>query len=441
MAKARALTGLLLGTVLVAVALLASWVPGDAPSVLVQQAGGDDATHHFGADLFARFSGQDPRPAAEAPAPAPGAQDGHAQITSASQRVALPITHPASARTLEQARQHGGQHEGAGAAEAGAAEAAAAMTGGTILTPTRMRLLRKLKALLKGTPRASRAAGAKALHAAHRAMITASVPPAQSQKLAEVTVHTSGCGGGAAVVPCDQMKGIDSDWKTLQEVDSMDKSLISSLQADTVVTPTYGVAYTSTATPVSCAGASCGGATVTHTHLPPPLPTAIPSVLNNLQGLIDNMQLRMLLTPWGGGGGAAGAPGPPGEPGAPGEPGRPGKPGASITGPPGRPGVMVGLPLRAPANACLCHFAALARRMTSQPAISHVQARAILSCREGWMVGSAEWAILQGPTGQQGMPGPQGDAGKPGKKGDMGMAGPAGAPGPPGESGEGNEWK
>jgi len=140
------------------------------------------------------------------------------------------------------------------------------------------------------------------------------------------------------------MKGINSDWKTLQEVDSMDKNLINSLQADTVITPaTYGTVYTSTAAPVGCTGVSCGTGTVTHTHIPPPLPTAIPSVLNNLQGLIDNMQLRMLLTPWGGGGGAAGAPGPPGEPGSPGEPGRPGKPGASITGPPGRPGVMVSL--------------------------------------------------------------------------------------------------
>ena len=93
-----------------------------------------------------------------------------------------------------------------------------------------------------------------------------------------------------------------------------------------------------------CAGSMCGGTTVTHTHLPPrTMPSAIPSVLNNLQGLIDNMQLRMLLTPWGGGGGAAGAPGAPGTPGEPGERGSPGKPGESITGPPGRPGVMVSI--------------------------------------------------------------------------------------------------
>ena len=85
-----------------------------------------------------------------------------------------------------------------------------------------------------------------------------------------------------------------------------------------------------------------GGTTVTHTHIPAPayVPSALPSVLNNLQGLIDNMQLRMLLTPFGGGGGS-GAPGPPGAPGTPGEAGPRGKRGESITGPPGRPGKMV----------------------------------------------------------------------------------------------------
>ena len=87
-----------------------------------------------------------------------------------------------------------------------------------------------------------------------------------------------------------------------------------------------------------------GGTTVTHTHIPAPayMPSALPSVLNNLQGLIDNMQLRMLLTPFGGGGGS-GAPGPPGAPGTPGEPGPRGKRGESITGPPGRPGKMVNI--------------------------------------------------------------------------------------------------
>jgi hypothetical protein len=327
--------GLLLAmalAVLVAVVLFAPPRPV-APSALVEAAGGDDASHHAGADLFARFSGQDPRAQAAAPAPALALQSGEAQVTAAPQRVALPITHPWAPRRA------GVENERAPAAGDAVpeAESSAAAT-------TRTKLLRKLKALLKGTPRAAGAKTATRLHAAHRAMITAPVPPAKSQKLAEVTVHTGGCGGGATVIPCDQMKGINSDWKTLQEVDSMDKNLINSLQADTVITPaTYGTVYTSTAAPVGCTGVSCGTGTVTHTHIPPPLPTAIPSVLNNLQGLIDNMQLRMLLTPWGGGGGAAGAPGPPGEPGSPGEPGRPGKPGASITGPPGRPGVMVSL--------------------------------------------------------------------------------------------------
>ena len=208
------------------------------------------------------------------------------------------------------------------------------------MTPKRLKLLRKLKALLKSKPAGS-VKSAAALHVAHRAaMITTSVPDVGSQKLAQVTVHTGGCGGGATVIPCDQMKGIDSDWATLRRVDSMDKNLIASLQPATVVTPTTG-AYSSLA---PCAGSMCGGTTVTHTHLPPrTMPSAIPSVLNNLQGLIDNMQLRMLLTPWGGGGGAAGAPGAPGTPGEPGERGSPGKPGESITGPPGRPGVMVSI--------------------------------------------------------------------------------------------------
>ena len=315
-ASRRLALGLVVASALATLSALAVFHPS---SVLVQQDGGNGAHHYWGASLFARFSGKaarDPTPAvlhlpAVLAAPA---------VTAAKLRVANPITE---------------MHD---------EPAAATSSPSSAMTPTRTRLLRKLKALLKGKPAGSVKATAAA-HRAHRAtIITATVPDADSQKLAQVTVHT-GCGGGATVIPCDQMKGIDSDWATLQRVDSMDKNLISSLQSASVVSPTYGTVYSSVAAPVACAGAACG-TTVTHMHIPAPINSALPSVLNNLQGLIDNMQLRMLLQPLGngggsGGGGGDGAPGPPGEPGEPGTPGRAGKAGASITGPPGRPGVMV----------------------------------------------------------------------------------------------------
>jgi len=288
--------------------------------------------HRWGEALFARFSGKDTT-----------AAGGPKEVTAASLRVALPITHPAAGQPTPDV-----QREAKGPQELAAPKRAA----GGALSATRAKLLRKLKALLNRQPvRGGRASAAYAAHLAHRGMIAATVPAEGSQTLAQVTVHTGGCGGGASVLPCDQMKGIDSDWATLQRVDNMDKNLISSLQDAVIVSPThagYAPAYTSVAWP--CTGSQCGGVTVTHTHIPssgcgcstcPCLPPAIPSVLNNLQGLIDNMQLRLLLTPWQGGGGSPGAPGPPGEPGSPGERGRPGKPGESIQGPPGRPGVMV----------------------------------------------------------------------------------------------------
>ena len=324
-----------LATLVVLTALAAPRVRAPAADELLERGAGGDAAHKWGAALFARFSGQDPRAAAGSPPPPrPAATPA---VTAATLRVALPVTHPGQptaggADAAPRAARKRGERDTPGrAAGSGAASA------------TRAGLLRKLKALLKGQParRGGGALEARMAHAAHRGMVAAMVPAAKSEKLAQVTVQTGGCGdGGASVVPCDQMKGIDSDWQTLQKVDSMDKSLISSLQAATVVTPTYAPAYTSVASS-PCTGSLCGSTTVTHTHIPP-VPAAIPSVLNNLQGLIDNMQLRLLLTPWqGGGSGSPGAPGPPGEPGAPGERGRPGKAGESIQGPPGRPGVMV----------------------------------------------------------------------------------------------------
>jgi hypothetical protein len=290
--------------------------------------------HRWGEALFVRFSGQDTT-----------VVGGPKEVTAASLRVALPITHPAAGQpTPDVQREAKGRHELAAQRSRRAA--------GSALSATRAKLLRKLKTLLNSQS-ARGGSAAHVAHMVHRGMIAETVPAEDSQKLAQVTVHTGGCGGGASVLPCDQMKGIDSDWATLQRVDNMDKNLISSLQDAVIVSPThagFAPAYTSLASP--CTGSQCGGVTVTHTHIPssgcgcstcPCLPAAIPSVLNNLQGLIDNMQLRLLLTPWQGGGGSPGAPGPPGEPGSPGERGRPGKPGESIQGPPGRPGVMVRL--------------------------------------------------------------------------------------------------
>ena len=313
--------GLAAACALVALAAIPS--SPSRPAELVQD-------HYWGADLFARFSGE----GAQAPVQAQGASS--SAVTASSLRVAMPIT----------------VHQETSEAQASGSDPQRLAFEKTehpdhLMNRNRAKLLRKLKVLLKGQH--ARSGSAHAAHVVHRGMITAMVPAADSEKLAQVTVHTGGCGGGgcggcggggASVVPCDQVKGIDSDWQTMQRVDSMDKSLIRSLQDATVVTPTYAPAYTSVASS-PCTGSLCGSTTVTHTHIPP-VPAAIPSVLNNLQSLIDNMQLRLLLTPWqGGGSGSPGAPGPPGEPGAPGERGRPGKAGASIEGPPGRPGVMV----------------------------------------------------------------------------------------------------
>ena len=322
-----------LASACVLMALLALPASPGGPAALVQ-------VHYWGADLFERFSGKGARASIVQP-PTQGARS--SVVTTSSLRVAVPIT-------VEQ--------KNSGARVSGIDPRIPAFKANHhpdhLMNRDRAKLLRKLKALLKAQPaRDGSASAAHAAHVVHRGMITAMVPALDSQILAQVTVHTGGCGdGGASVIPCDQMKGIDSDWNTLQRVDSMDKNLISSLQYQTVVSPTYaGYApeYKSVAWP--CTGSQCGGVTVTHTHLRraqsgcgcskcPCLPAAIPSVLNNLQALIDNMQLRLLL---GGGSspGAPGAPGPPGEPGASGARGRSGKPGASIQGPPGRPGVMV----------------------------------------------------------------------------------------------------
>jgi hypothetical protein len=266
------LGGLAVASTVVVLVLLTS--PSPTPLSLVQQPNDVDSLHYWGADLFSRFSGEDARtPVGSHRAERTLASS--SAVSAASLRTANPIT------VMQPP-----------------------VPEPNTMTPKRLKLLRKLKALLKSKPAGS-VKSAAALHVAHRAaMITTSVPDVGSQKLAQVTVHTGGCGGGATVIPCDQMKGIDSDWATLRRVDSMDKNLIASLQPATVVTPTTG-AYSSLA---PCAGSMCGGTTVKHTHIP----SALPSVLSNLQGLIDNMQFRMLLTPWGGGGSGGGSPGAPG---------------------------------------------------------------------------------------------------------------------------------
>ena len=325
-----------LASACVLMALLALPASPGGPAALVQE-------NSWGADLFERFSGEGARVSIDHQPPTQGARS--SAVTTSSLRVAVPIT-------VEQ-KNSGARVSGNDlrSLQGEPASNANYHPDHLMMKRDRARLLRKLKALLQGQP----ASAAHAAHVVHRGMITAMAtrPALDSQKLAQVTVHTGDCGdGGASVIPCNQMKGIDSDWNTLQRVDSMDKNLISSLQYQTVVSPTYaGYApeYKSVAWP--CTGSQCGGVTVTHTHLRraqsgcgcskcPCLPAAIPSVLNNLQALIDNMQLRLLL---GGGSspGAPGAPGPPGEPGASGARGRSGKPGTSIQGPPGRPGVMV----------------------------------------------------------------------------------------------------
>jgi hypothetical protein len=343
--------GALAALAALALTAVATFNVATPPADLVQD-------HRWGEALFARFSGQDTT-----------VIGGPKEVTAASLRVALPITHPAAGQPTPDV-----QRKAKGRPELAAQRSRRKEAGGA-LSATRAKLLRKLQSARGGS-------AAHAAHVVHRGMIAATVPAEDSQKLAQVTVHTGGCGGGASVLPCDQMKGIDSDWATLQRVDNMDKNLISSLQDAVIVSPTsagYAPAYTSLASP--CTGSQCGGVTVTHTHIPssgcgcstcPCLPAAIPSVLNNLQGLIDNMQLRLLLTPWQGGGGSPGAPGPPGEPGSPGERGRPGKPGESIQGPPGRPGVMVRLCCAPPHQSCSFGIPSLCAKTNSYAILSEI---------------------------------------------------------------------
>ena len=89
----------------------------------------------------------------------------------------------------------------------------------SVMTLTRIKLLQKLKALLKDAKPASSSKAANAFHKAHKALVAASVPDGDLQKLAQVSqelagvmLHTAGCGDGATVIPCDQMKGVNSNW-------------------------------------------------------------------------------------------------------------------------------------------------------------------------------------------------------------------------------------
>ena len=264
----------------------------------------------------------------------------------------------------------------AGPARAGR-DARAAAHRSSFMTSARRKLLQKLKALIKGSPvRGTQMA--QMMHSSHREEMAANQH--EPQKLSQVTV-ASGC-GGATVVPCDQMKGIESDWATLQHVDSMDKNLINSLQTVTVVSDVgpYGAAPTVAGfnSPVAVPAAGAGATTVSHTHIPAPVPAAVTDVLGNLQSLIDNLQLKLMLDLKDGSSkGPPGAPGAPGARGEPGKRGRAGQDGVGIEGPPGRPGVM-------------------------------------------------------GPTGRRGRPGPAGSRGRRGPKGDPGVVGPTGPRGMPG---------
>jgi len=183
--------------------------------------------HHSGLELFSRFSGKEPRDETGSQ-PGLGTRAGRAgAVTEASLRVANPITIMNEDVQLHSPPNHMGR-------------------AASVMTPTRIKLLQKLKALLKDSKQASSSKAANAFHKAHKALVTASAPDGDLQKLAQVsqelagvTLHTAGCGDGATVIPCDQMKGIDSDWATLQRVDSMDKNLIADLQSATVVSPSY----------------------------------------------------------------------------------------------------------------------------------------------------------------------------------------------------------
>ena len=264
----------------------------------------------------------------------------------------------------------------AGPARAGR-DARAAAHRSSFMTSARRKLLQKLKALIKGRPVGSTQM-AQAMHSSHRGEMAANQH--EPQKLSQVKV-AAGC-GGATVVPCDQMKGIKSDWATLQHVDSMDKNLIDSLQPVTVVSDVgpYGAAPTVAGfnSPVAVPAAGAGAMTVSHTHIPAPVPAAVTDVLGNLQSLIDNLQLKLMLDLKDGSSkGPPGAPGAPGARGEPGKRGRAGQDGVGIEGPPGRPGVM-------------------------------------------------------GPTGRRGRPGPVGSRGRRGPKGDPGVVGPTGPRGMPG---------
>jgi hypothetical protein len=196
--------------------------PSGEPSELVQA-----EVHHSGLELFSRFSGKEPRDETGSQ-PGLGTRAGRAgAVTEASLRVANPIT-----IMNEDVQQHSPPYHMGRAA--------------SVMTPTRIKLLQKLKALLKDSKQASSSKAANAFHKAHKALVTSNAPDGDLQKLAQVsqelagvTLHTAGCGDGATVIPCDQMKGINSDWATLQRVDSMDKNLIADLQSATVVSPAY----------------------------------------------------------------------------------------------------------------------------------------------------------------------------------------------------------
>jgi len=207
--------------------------PSSEPSELVQA-----EEHHSGLELFSRFSGKEPRDETGSQ-PGLGTRAGRAgAVTEASLRVANPIT-----IMTEDVQQHKAEINGRVATSASPPNHMG--RAASVMTPTRIKLLQKLKALLKDANPASSSKAASALHTAHKALVAAS-PDGDLQKLAQVsqelagvTLHTAGCGDGATVIPCDQMKGIDSDWATLQRVDSMDKNLIGDLQSATVVSPSY----------------------------------------------------------------------------------------------------------------------------------------------------------------------------------------------------------
>ena len=111
---------------------------------------------------------------------------------------------------------------------------------------------------------------------------------------------------------------MENDWKTLQGVDDLDRNLIASLKHATVIQPLPAPPVPVVQAPV---GAYVQPAPVQQVQVQ--VPNQITSVLRNLQGLIDNLQLKLSLQS----AAKEGPPGPPGPEGPAGEDGAPGKDG------------------------------------------------------------------------------------------------------------------